>query len=154
MGTQPPPQVIAAAQAAQAAYAIPASIQLAQWALESGWGRHVPSNSNNPFGYKAVAGQASVGVPTKEFRNGEWITINAAFRVFSSLTEAFDAHAALLAQRPQYAPARACLPDVAAFCNALTGVYATDPHYGILLNEIIDGSDLTAYDALPPKEAA
>ena len=144
MGTQPPPQVILAAQAAQVTYGIPASVQLAQWALESGWGRHVPGNSNNPFGYKAFPGQASIGVPTKEYQNGEWITINAQFRVFPTLTAAFDAHAALLAQRPQYAPARACLPNVAAFCEEMGPVYATDPGYAHSLLAIIDDSDLTS----------
>ena len=75
------------------------------------------------------------------------VTIAASFAAYMSLVDAFDAHAALLANEPQYAPARACLPDVAAFCNALTGVYATDPTYGRLLNEIIADSNLTAYDA-------
>lgn len=147
MGTQPPANIISAAQAAMQATGIPASVQLAQWALESGWGAHMPHGSNNPFGIKAVEGQPSVEVPTREVINGDWVTINAGFRAFPSLSDAFAAHADLLASRPQYAPARACLPDVAAFCNALTGVYATDPTYGRLLNEIIADSNLTAYDA-------
>lgn len=143
--TQPSGAAITAAQVAAKATGIPASVQLAQWALESGWGAHMPPGSNNPFGIKAVEGQQSVIVPTHEFVNGERVVIEAAFRAFPSLDDAFAEHAELLTH-PQYEPARACLPDVAAFCNALTGVYATDPNYGKLLNEIIDGSDLTQYD--------
>lgn len=145
--TQPSAAAIEAAQTAAKATGIPASIQLAQWALESGWGIHMPPGSNNPFGIKSVEGQQSVFVPTHEFIDGKMQVIEAAFRAFTSLDDAFTAHAQLLADAPQYEPARACLPDVSAFCNALTGVYATDPNYGKLLNQIIDGSDLTQYDS-------
>ncbi len=145
--TQPSGAAITAAQIAAKASGIPASVQLAQWALESGWGEHMPPGSNNPFGIKSVEGQQSVIVSTHEYVNGERVLVNAAFRAFPSLDDAFAAHAALLAHAPQYEPARACLPDVAAFCDALTGVYATDPNYGTLLKEIIAGSDLTQYDS-------
>lgn len=145
--TQPTPEAIAGAQAAEAQWRIPASVTLAQWALESGWGAHMPLGSNNPFGIKAVPGQAMVLVSTREFEKEKWVTISAPFRKFSSLTQAFYAHAELLATRPQYEPARAALPSIEGFCNALTGVYATDPNYGHLLMQIINGSNLTQYDA-------
>lgn len=144
--TQPSGAAIEAAQIAAKATGIPASVQLAQWALESGWGEHMPPGSNNPFGIKSLEGQQSVMVPTREFINGQFVNVEAAFRAFPSLDDAFAEHANLLANAPQYEPARACLPDVHAFCNALTGVYATDPNYGKLLNQIIDGSNLTQYD--------
>jgi len=51
--------------------------------------------------------------------------------------DAFTAHAKLLADGPQYAAARAELPDVTAFVDKMAAVYATDPHYASLLNEII-----------------
>ena len=142
----PSPQVVAGAQAAQAKWGIPASVTIAQYGLESGWGAHMPPGSNNPFGIKAVAGQPSVAVPTREFIAGRYVTIKAAFRVFASLADAFDAHAELLAQSPHYAHARSLLPDVFAFVNALTGVYATDPNYGAELTAIIRGDNLVQYD--------
>jgi flagellum-specific peptidoglycan hydrolase FlgJ len=145
--TQPSPVAVAAARAAMAAWKIPASVSLAQFILESGWGAHMPPGSNNPFGIKALPGQPSVTVPTREFVGGRYVVINAPFRAFASLDEAFDEHARLLATAGCYAPARAKLPDVAAFCAALTGVYATDPHYGASLIAVIQGSDLTQYDA-------
>jgi len=46
----------------------------AQWALESGWGKHT-SGENNFFGLK---GEGTNAV-TKEFINGQWITITDGF---------------------------------------------------------------------------
>lgn len=144
--TQPTTDVVQAAQAAMRRWPIPASISLAQWALESGWGKHMPPGSNNPFGIKALAGQPSVTVPTREVVNGQSIMINAAFRAYATLEDAFEDHSRLLATAGAYARARTKLPDVFAFANALTGVYATDPNYGTMLGQIIRGSNLTQYD--------
>jgi hypothetical protein len=52
----------------------------AQWALESGWGKHT-SGKNNYFGLK---GSGST-VNTQEFINGRWITIKAGFIDFPDL---------------------------------------------------------------------
>ena len=141
------PAAIAAAQMAEAQWHIPASVQIAQYGLESGWGAHMPPGSNNPFGIKALPGQPASATLTREVIGGRDVVIHAGFRVFASITEAFDAHAELLATAGCYAHARSLLPDVDAFCNALTGVYATDPNYGAELIRIIQGDDLTRYDA-------
>jgi len=53
----------------------------AQWALESGWGKHF-SGTWNAFGLK---GSGST-VNTQEFINGKWITIQAGFIDFPDLT--------------------------------------------------------------------
>lgn len=141
------PEAIAAAQMAEAQWHIPASVSLAQYGLESGWGAHMPPGSNNPFGIKALPGQPSSVTLTREVVGGENEIIHAGFRVFPSIAAAFDAHAELLATAGCYAAARAKLPDVEAFCEALTGVYATDPHYGAELTRIIRADDLTRFDA-------
>lgn len=52
----------------------------AQWALESGWGKHF-SGTWNAFGLKG-AGSA---VSTQEFINGKWITITDSFLNFPDL---------------------------------------------------------------------
>lgn len=142
---QPTPAAIAAARAAAKKWHIPASISLAQWALESGWGKHT-SAPHNYFGMKAKPGQPSQVVPTREVYKGHSVIIQAAFRSFANDDEAFDEHARLLATAPCYGPARARLPDAIAFGHALTGVYATDPQYGALLERIIRGSSLQQYD--------
>lgn len=146
--TTPPTNIVAAAKAAQAKWNIPASVSIAQWALESGWGKHMPPDSNNPFGMKARAGRDDpcVVVPTREVIHGKSITVNAAFRKFDSIADAFDAHAELLATAPVYAECRTNLPDPNDFADSLTGVYATDPNYGTLLKSIMRGSNLYQYD--------
>ena len=52
----------------------------AQWGLESGFGKHF-SGKNNIFGLKGGGSTVS----TKEFYNGQWVTIKAGFIDFPSL---------------------------------------------------------------------
>lgn len=126
-----------AAKASESKYGIPASVTLAQFALESGNGAHMPAGSNNPFGIKAKAGQPYVESQTNEFINGKMERVSQKFAKFDSLGDAFDAHAKLLATASPYAAARTHANDPKAFANALTGVYATDPQYGAKLNSIM-----------------
>ena len=144
--TTPPNDIIAAARRAQAKHGVPASISIAQWALESGWGKHMPMGSNNPFGIKARRGDPSVTVPTREVIGGRSVIIDAPFRKFASIADAFDAHGVLLETAGAYAAARKHLHDADAYADALTGHYATDPKYGQLLRSIMRGSNLYRYD--------
>lgn len=52
----------------------------AQWALESGYGKHT-SGKNNFFGLKGTG----TSTTTKEFVNGKWITITASFLNFPNI---------------------------------------------------------------------
>lgn len=142
-----PSDIIAAAKAAQAKWHIPASISIAQWALESGRGQHMPPGSNNPFGMKARQGDPFVTVRTREVdKHGHEFFINAPFRKFATIADAFDAHGELLATAGVYAKCRAHLPDADAFADSLTGVYATDPNYGTMLKSIMHGGNFHQYD--------
>uniref|UniRef100_UPI00163FF842 glycoside hydrolase family 73 protein n=1 Tax=Burkholderia gladioli TaxID=28095 RepID=UPI00163FF842 len=146
-----PAEVIEAAQAAQAKWRIPASISLAQWALESGFGHHLPSGSNNPFGIKAnkqdLASGNYVNAMTSEFVNGKEVRLPQPFRKFPNLIEAFDFHGQLLATGRAYAEARAQIPDAHKFAKALDHHYATDPNYSKkLINNYINPYHLTQYD--------
>lgn len=69
--------VLAAAKAAGAKF--PECVA-AQWALESGWGKHF-SGTWNAFGLKG----SGSNVNTQEFINGKWITIQAGFIDFPDL---------------------------------------------------------------------
>ena len=120
----------AAAVASEKKYGIPAQVTYAQWALESGHGQHMPAGSNNPFGIKATPGQPYVEAMTTEHIGGRDVRVLAKFAKYASIGAAFDAHAKLLANSPAYAGARKFAGDPAAYANALTGVYATDPSYG------------------------
>lgn len=141
-----PPDVVDAAVASQKAWGVPASVTIAQWAVESAWGAAMPPGSNNPFGIKAQPGEPAVASPTREVEDGKSVVVTAQFRKFASLTEAFDLHGRLLATAPPYRPAMAKLPDADAFADALAGVYATDPEYGITLKYVIHAYGWTQYD--------
>jgi hypothetical protein len=52
----------------------------AQWALESGWGKHT-SGKNNYFGLKG----SGSSVNTQEFINGKWVEIKAGFIDFPDI---------------------------------------------------------------------
>jgi hypothetical protein len=138
--------VIKAAQASQRLWGVPASVTLAQWALESAYGNRMPAGSNNPFGIKAKAGQPSVMALTTEVIGGKAVKVNAAFRVFDSLDEAFISHGKLLGTAGVYANARKFLNSPDGFADALTGVYATDPNYGELLKSIMRKNSLYNFD--------
>jgi hypothetical protein len=69
--------VKAAAKDAGAKYP---EVVAAQWALESGYGKHT-SGKNNFFGLKGSGTERE----TKEFINGKWITIRAGFIDFPDL---------------------------------------------------------------------
>jgi flagellum-specific peptidoglycan hydrolase FlgJ len=140
--------VIAAARSAQAATGIPASVSLAQWAVESAWGSRC-TGTFNYFGVKAAPGQPSTVCATHEVIDGQRVAAHAAFANYSSEAKAFTAHAELLATGARYAPARAALPDVTAFIQAMAPVYATDPNYADLLLEIVREHDLQQYDKDP-----
>lgn len=145
-----PKDVVLAAEAAQAKWLVPSSVSIAQWALESAWGTREPTGSNNPFGIKAVSGEAFVEAATHEVIDGKEIATTAKFAKYSSLEEAFDAHGKLLATHKAYEKAMAARMNADNFANALTGVYATDPNYGAKLISLMKAHDLYTYDKLPP----
>jgi Mannosyl-glycoprotein endo-beta-N-acetylglucosaminidase len=139
-------EVIDAARVSETKWKIPACVSLAQWAQESAFGKAMPAGSQNPFGIKAVGDQDFVLARTRELEGGHYVYVMQKFRKFPSLDDAFDAHGRLLATGEPYARAMAMLPDFDKFCEALTGVYATDPHYGDELIKLINTYNLASYD--------
>lgn len=141
-----PGDVVAAAQGSARSWRVPASVTIAQWALESGWGQHMPPGSNNPFGIKARDGDPSVAALTREFIAGRYVVLTARFRAYPTLADAFDDHAQIMADNPSYDLAFSVLPNAESFAKALTGIYATDPRYGDKLVEIMRDNNLAQYD--------
>jgi flagellum-specific peptidoglycan hydrolase FlgJ len=137
--------VIAAAQAAHVKWKVWASVSLAQYVVESGGGKHEPAGSNNPFGIKALPGKPSVLAVTHEYIHGRFVTVNARFAKFESVADAFDAHAELIAEKPAYRYVMQA-PNPEEFAHRLTGVYATDPHYGDTLVGVMRKYFLEQYD--------
>lgn len=110
---------------------------LAQAALETQWGKHMPraadgSPSFNLFGIKAGSSWdgRKVSVPTLEFEGGVAVQRRAQFRAYDSPAQSFSDYASLIAGNPRYAAVRGHGDDVRGFANALVqGGYATDPGY-------------------------
>ncbi|WP_430391057.1 flagellar assembly peptidoglycan hydrolase FlgJ [Dyella sp. 20L07] len=130
---------------------------LAQAALETQWGQHMPSHnngntSNNLFGMKAGSswGGQSVSVPTLEFEDGVAVRRRAQFRAYANPGESFDDYAQLIAENPRYAKALNHGDDVLGFARGLVnGGYATDPAYAQKLAAIANSPAMReALDAL------
>lgn len=106
----------------------------AQWALESGWGKHT-SGKNNFFGLKG-SGSA---VNTQEFINGQWVTIQAGFIDFPDIKTCV----CYLVDRWYKDFGKFKGVNRAANRNECAKLlvkegYATDPNYATKLTQIMD----------------
>ena len=138
------------AVAAQQRFGVPASVTIAQAIEESAWGQSsLAARYHNLFGIKGAGPAGSVTLPTQEYENGSWVTIDAHFAVYRNDAESIAGHAELLATSGYYARAMAdrAYPD--AFANNLTGVYATDPDYGANLIALMKLYNLYQFDTAP-----
>jgi len=143
------------AVAAQQRYGVPAAVTIAQAIEESAWGQSgLAAQYHNLFGIKGSGPAGSVSLPTSEFEGGQWVTIDAQFRVYHNDAESIADHAELLATSGYYTRAMADrgVPD--AFANDLTGVYATDPNYGANLIALMKLYNLYQYAAASGPAAA
>ena len=138
-----PADVVHAAQASEHDSGCPAAVSLAQWAVESAYGAASMGDAHNPFGMKAAPGQRSVTVWTKEFYGGAMHSVQAAFRSFPSIADAFIAHGRYLMNPngwPEYIKAQDCWRknrDWVGFIDAMAPRYATDPNYATMLRGIV-----------------
>ena len=144
-----PAEIINAAMQSQIEDGIPAAITLAQWAQESGYGAHMPANSNNPFGITAGRGWTGKTVQG----NNAAGTDPATYRVYDSLADAFKDHAAVL-KNGYYDIDGLDVSDVDGWIGALQGVYATDPNYGNALRQIIEDNYLSQYTEMAKQYSA
>jgi len=146
------PAIIAAAQASHKRFwprGPFVSVSLAQYALESAWGTKL-SGHYNFFGMKATqdeieSGDVTWDVTREETKSGASYYIRAAFRNFTSLEDAFDAHATLLTSSRYIDCMKAHTAD--EYCDALAkDGYATAHTYAATLKNIIHTCELTCYD--------
>lgn len=130
---------------------IPASVTLAQAALESGWGASkLAKQGRNLFGVKADRSWKgeTVEMPTREVIRGKEIRVMAKWRAYPTWAASMLDRAAFLKRMPRYAK---CFQHTTApdWCRELQAAgYATDPEYAALLMKIIDGRNLTRFDNL------
>jgi flagellar protein FlgJ len=126
-----------AATAAARELGVDADTIIAHAALETGWGRSMPTGANgqqsfNLFGIKTGGrwSGASVESGTSEFMAGRMQRVSASFRAYDSPEHAMQDYVRLLKDSPRYADALGTGNDVAAFARGLQrGGYATDPEY-------------------------
>lgn len=142
-------RLLPAAAAAARSTGIPAHFMVAQAALETGWGKSVPSRADgsssfNIFGIKAGADWRG---PTAEATTTEVVaglaqTRVERFRAYGSYEEAFRDYASLLATAPRYAGVLG-VQESAGFARGLQAAgFATDPNYAAKLERIIGGAAL------------
>ena len=108
---------------------------LAQYGLESGWGKSM-SGTNNPFGIKAKKGQDGTDVMTHEVENGVSVKKSQKFANYDSLSDAFVAHSSLL-QNKRYSAVRAATTQEELASAIGKSGYATDPAYGQKIYKIM-----------------
>ncbi len=125
---------------------VPASVTLAQAALETGWGSSSIGDARNLFGIKGTGPAGTINVPTKEFINGRMVTINDNFRKYNSWQESFDDHAELL-QNSRYGYALKYNKDPNRYAHEIHKAgYATDPDYASKLISIMKANNFYQYD--------
>lgn len=133
-----------AQQAAQRLGVDPAML-VAHAALETGWGKHVPTNQDgssslNLFGIKA--GRSWQGEhaanSTLEYVNGQPVEQLANFKSYSSMADCFADYAQVLGQQPRYQGLLNAGNNANQFASGLQrGGYATDPHYSDKLQSVM-----------------
>jgi len=129
---------------------VPASVTLAQAMLESGSGKSgLATKGNNFFGIKGEGPAGHVTMPTKEFLNGKWVTVNANFRKYNSPAESFADHGKFLRDNKRYANAFKHTGNAEQFAREIHKAgYATDPEYSNKLISIINKYGLERFDQI------
>jgi hypothetical protein len=151
---------------------VPASVTLAQAALESGWGRHAPGN--NFFGIKAGrswTGQRQllrtrevhadgdrnrhpypeiISITPRSDGRFDWV-VRDHFRAYPSALESFNDHGNLLRNSARYRTAFQFSNNGIRFAEEIARAgYATAPNYAASLTSLINQYNLTRFDAPNP----
>lgn len=133
-----------------------ASVSLAQFILETGWGKSkLFKETNNGFGIKASSGtKKSRTYKTNEYhKDGSKYTVQAQFRDYASFEDSLADHSAYLTSakkngKLRYAGLQGCTDYRRALDIIKKGGYATDPEYVSKLCNIIEKNHLTQYDSV------
>ena len=138
--------ILPAAEKAAAQLGVSPRNLIAQAALETGWGRHLPRSADgrvsfNFFGIKATGGWRgpAVSSSTTEVLQGRAQRMVERFRAYSSIDESVADHARLIGNSRRYQAVRGTGDDALAFGTALhRGGYATDPGYAKKIVAVAD----------------
>lgn len=126
------------------------SVKAAQAALETGYGKSIPTN--NLFGIKATGAKtpywngAGSDQLTREVFNGQTVYINDGFRKYATMADSIRDHSYVLITLRRYKAVReAKTPEAQADALQSCG-YATDPMYAASLKSIIKDYSLKELD--------
>jgi len=127
---------------------------IAQSALETGWGEHVPADARgssfNLFGIKAQKDWSGERIwkDTLEFSAGQFDSHREPFRRYQSMGESVDDYVQFLQQNPRYENTLKAAADGAqAFVNELSAAgYASDPNYAQKILRVMDSDGLRGLD--------
>lgn len=122
-------EVISLAQESERKYGVPASVTLAQYALESGYGTsNLARTKNNYFGMRKAGG---------------------GWQIHKSMADSFDRHGQLLTSG-RYAEATKDVTSVNSYIDAIAEIYAPSSdgnnNYAGTLKQIIKDNKLEQYD--------
>lgn len=133
---------------------VPASITLAQAALETGYGRSVPPG-NNFFGIKGTGPAGTTLQNTQEEVGGKLVNTQDKFRKYNDRAESFVDHARLLSENPRYGKAMDKREDPDQMATEIKKAgYATDSDYPSKLQWIMRTFGLKQLDPLVRQAAA
>ena len=137
----------------QQKYGIPASVTLAQAALESGWGEsQLTREDKNFFGIHAVPAWIKRGDPVAVYNDGGRVP----FTKHADARESFEYHSKfLLLNSRQYGSCYSLSPtDSEGWAKGIArGGYAQDGSYYIKLSGCIEKYDLKKYDEMAMMDA-
>lgn len=135
-----------AAMSTASKWGVPASVLLAQSALESGWGLHVKNNAYFGIKGKSPSGN-SISFGTTEVVNGKVIHINDTFRAYADFAESADDYGRFLNNNKRYKPAFSYTKQPNEFIGEVANAgYATDPNYASKLIHLMERYDLYEFD--------
>lgn len=126
-------------------------VLLAQAALETGWGQHMPVGSDgrtsyNLFGIKADAswqGAVAIG-QTQEYDGQRMVSTEDGFRRYDSYAQSVRDYVDFIRSQPRYAAALNHGGDDKNFVQGLkSGGYATDPQYVEKVFDVARGQTLS-----------
>ena len=132
-----------------------ASLTAAQALIESNKGNSgLAQKANNLFGIKANKAWKGeyVTMPTKEWVNGQYITVNAKFRKYSSWEASINDHSKFLTDNKRYSNLIG-VRDYKLACKLIKDDgYATSPTYTKTLTDTIEKYKLYLWDSQVPSE--
>lgn len=140
----------AAARAYYATYKILPSLMLAMAIKESGWGKsQLAAKYYNYYGMKwnTKCGTKYITLPTKEYKNGKYVTVNAKFRAYDTLEEGIEGFYKFITGYKRYSNLIGEKSPYEACKKIAADGWATAPDYGTsLYNDYILKYNLTRFD--------